>query len=83
VGRHAESTPTQKTGTRGEELAWDQELQIDVDSAADAELHVSMRTLGWRQAPVLQQEYRHPPFHDNILRHCPHKAAHHHTHWLQ
>jgi hypothetical protein len=41
VGRHTESTATKKKGVlRGEELAWDEELQIDTDNSADAELHV-------------------------------------------
>ena len=41
VGRHTESTATKKKGVRrGEELAWDEELQIDLDNSADAELHV-------------------------------------------
>lgn len=41
MGRHTESTATKKKGVlRGEELAWDEELQIDLDNSADAELHV-------------------------------------------
>lgn len=45
VGRHTESTATKKKGVRhGEELAWDQELEIDLDSSSDAELHVRPRS---------------------------------------
>jgi hypothetical protein len=43
VGRHTESTATKKRGVRrGEELSWDEELQIDMDNSADAELHVRL-----------------------------------------
>ena len=52
VGRHTESTATKKKGVRhGEELAWDQELQIDLDSSPHAELHVRPRSTCAAQCP--------------------------------